>query len=185
MKRTVSALILILLLISTITGSELFGLAKVNAQEPLSQIMSFEEAIHALEMRDFNLWHKSYTYTGQPNRTMLADETGISAYFMWFAPNGTFYEAEYPNGNTLNEIGHLLYEHNLNPPEGFFIWQLVNQSGMSGYWVLANNGTIVNAWPLRGSGPETGPPPIFELITVSLIFVAGIALLVYFKKRKH
>ena len=175
---------LILLLTSTIPGSELLGLAEVNAQEIQSHIMSFNEAIQALEIRDFNLWHSSYTYTGQPNQTMLVDETGISGYLMWFAPNGTFYEAEYPNGNIRGEIGHLLFKHNLNPPEGFFIWQLVNQSGMSGYWVLANNGTVVDAWPLRGSGPETGPPLIFEIIAVTLIFV-GISLLVYFKKRKR
>jgi len=183
MTRTASALVLILLLISTITES--FGLAEANAQENQSEIMSFEEAIQALEIRDYNKWHKSYTYTGQPNQTMLVDETGISGYLMRFAPNGTFYEAEYPNGNPLGEIGHLLYEHNLNPPEGCFIWHLVNQSGISGYWVLANNGTIVNAWPLRGSGPVTGPPYIFELIAVTLIFVVGLGLLVYFKKRKR
>lgn len=186
MKRTASAVILILLLISTTTGSELFGLAEVNTQEIQSEIMSFEEAIQALEIRDFNPWHKSYTYTGQPNQTMFVDETGVSGYLMWFAPNGTFYEAEYPKGNPLGEIGYLLFEHNLNPPEGFFIWHLVNNTGMEGFWMLANNGTIVHGWALRGSGPIRPVSEAFcGLIAVTIVFVVGVGFILYFKKHKN
>ena len=186
MKRTASAVVIIVLLTSAVTVTKLFALAEVNTQEAQLGIISLEEAVQALNMKDLSYWHAGYSYTGEPNQTVFADGTEVSAFLMWIAPNGTFYEAEYPKGNLLGEIGYMLSEHSWNPPEGIFIWHLANHTGLEGFWMLANNGTIVHAYTLRDKPVLPVSPALFHgLIVATIVFVVGVGFILYFRKRKH
>jgi len=107
---------------------------------------------------------------------------------MWLAPNGTYFEAVYPSGNILDEVGYLHENNSLNlPPESYYIWRL-NYGDEEVFWVLGHNGTIVRAYPLRGSGPI---PPLtmgqtgYAVVAAVIIAITGLGLLVYFKKRKR
>ena len=54
--------------------------------------------------------------------------------------------------------------------------------------MLGYNGTIVRAYPLRGSGPvppHTLGPASYAVAVIMIIAVAGLGLLIYFKKLKR
>jgi hypothetical protein len=179
--KVLATAFILLLLSSVTTGTHYFI---VSASEP--EIMSFEEAVQAVNKNDVDSWHKGYTYTGKPNQTRFGDTSEVSGFFMWLAPNGTFYEAEYPDRNVLGEIGFMQGELSWNPPDGYFIWNLANNSGLTGYWMLANNGTIVRIQPLRGSGPVL---PLSEIVTRGLtaaiiLVVAGVGLILLNRNQK-
>jgi parallel beta-helix repeat protein len=147
-----------------------------------SNIMSFEEAIEAVNKQDLAVWNVSSSLTGQPDQNIFGDDTGFSGYLIWLAPNGTYYEAEFPTGNLLGEIGYLHGEHSWNPPEGFYIWHL-NYENIEAYWVLAHNGTIVRAYTLRGSGPvHPFSEIVFYGLIAAVIVAVGLGLLIYFTK---
>lgn len=152
-----------------------------NQWLPALNIMSFEEAVEAVNKQDITSWNVSSSLTGQPDH-IFADDTGFSGYLIWLAPNGTYYEAEFPTGNLLGEIGYLHGENSWNPPEGFYIWHL-NYEDINAYWVLAHNGTIVRAYTLRGGGPAV--QPFSEIVfygLIAAIVAVGLGLLIYFTK---
>jgi hypothetical protein len=190
MKRTALALTLILaLLFSTVAGAKLVNGAEANPEQLQTQIMSFEEAIESANIDNFSGSMISYSLTGEPKGDLFVDGSGVSGFLMWLAPNGTFYEAEYPNGTALGEIGHTFEESDWNPPDGYYIWHL-GYGGGEEYWVLANNGTIFLYNPPRGGGPLPTQPPIpqeiiYRIIVAVSVAVIGSGLLVYFKKRKR
>jgi hypothetical protein len=161
------------------------GTHNIAAASP-PEIMSFDEAVQAIIKNDVNSWHKGYTFTGKLKQTSFGDAAGVSGFLMWLSPNGTFYEAQYPNGNILGEIGFMQGNISWNPPDGFFIWNLANNSGLTGYWMLANNGTIVQIHTLRGSGPVL---PLSEIVTRGLtatiiLVAAGAGLILLNRKQK-
>jgi parallel beta-helix repeat protein len=148
-----------------------------------SNIMNFEEAVEAVSKQDIASWNVSSSLTGQPDH-IFVDDIGFSGYLIWLAPNGTYYEAEFPTGNVLGEIGYLHGENNWNPPEGFYIWHL-NREDIEAFWMLAHNGTIVRAYVLRGGGPAV--QPLSEIIFYGLIAAAIVAIglgLFYIRKLK-
>jgi hypothetical protein len=59
-----------------------------------------------------------------PKSDLFEDETGVSGFLMWLAPNGTFYEAVYPAGTVLGELGRTIGETYLKSPEGYYLWDL-------------------------------------------------------------
>jgi hypothetical protein len=164
-----------------------------NVVDPDLQIMSFEQAIEAANTGNDSGEHvSSYSLTGEPAGEPFVDETGVSGFLMWLAPNGIFYEAEYPTGTALSEIGHTLEALDLNPPNGYYLWDLYFGEGLwrEEYWIFANNGTIALYNPPRGGGPTSAPPPfpqeiIDGTVVAVLIAIVGIGLLVYFKKRRR
>jgi hypothetical protein len=190
MKRTVLALTGILLLISAATGAKLVNLAEVNAQETQPQIMSFEEAIEAANTGNKHQTLIMFLITGTPQTARLIDESGVSGYLMWLAPNGTFYEAEYPDGKVMEEIGHTIDQDDWiwNGTDPCYIWQLNYPYGEE-YTLFANNGTII-----LHIGPKYGPVPppstipqeiVFGTAVAVLVAIVSIGLLVYFRKRKQ
>jgi hypothetical protein len=113
---------------------------------------------------------------------------------MWLSPDGWFYEAEYPTGNTFDLIGDSLSKKSgWNPPNGYYIWSLHYADGEE-YWILANNGTILlyNPPKVEPTSPPTylptQPSIPYELIYGMALPIFGIVIcigiLVYFKKRK-
>ncbi|MEJ2271145.1 MAG: hypothetical protein P8X91_01370 [Candidatus Bathyarchaeota archaeon] len=68
-------------------------------------------------------------------------ESGIKGILLWLAPNGTIYQAEYPEGNILGKylVSHEPY---WNFSEGFYIWSL-NYENSETIWIEATNGTIL------------------------------------------
>jgi len=190
MKRTELASTCILLLISVATGMELVNLAEVNAQENQPQIMSFEEAIEAANTSSKHETLIMFLITETPQTVPLTDESGVSGYLMWLASNGTFYEAEYPDGIVMGKIGHTIDQDNWiwNATEPCYIWQLTYPYGEE-YTLFANNGTII-----FHIGPKYGPVPspatfpqeiVYGIGAAVLVAIVSIGLLVYFKKRKH
>ncbi len=159
--------------------------------DPGSQIMSFEEAIEAAKTGNHSGEYMiNYSLTVEPKGDIFRDESGVSGFLMWLAPNGTFYEAEYPTGTALGEVGHTIEESDLNPPDGYYLWQLSYGDGEE-YWILANNGTIFLYNSPRGGGPTSAPPPftipqeiLFGIAAVLWAF-AGVILLFYLRKRKE
>ena len=162
--------------------------------EPELQIMSFEQAVEAAKMDNYSgeeivmSWNLTRDLEGEG----FVDEEGNSGFLMWLAPNGTFYEAQYPDGTALGEIGNALGESGFNPPDGYFFWDLFYGEGLwrEEYWIFANNGTIALYLPPRGGGPTSTPPPfpqeiVYGTAVAVLILIAGVSLFVYFKKRKH
>lgn len=189
MKRTALALTCILLLISVATGMEMANLAEVNAQENQPQIMSFEEAIEAANTSNKHETLIMFLITGTLQSARLIDESGVSGYLMWLASNGTFYEAEYPNGKVMGEIGHTIDQDNWiwNATDPCYIWRLNYPYGEE-YTLFANNGTII-----FHIGPKYGPVPtpftipqeiVYGTAVAVLVAIVSIGLLVYFKKRK-
>jgi hypothetical protein len=155
---------------------------------PDSYIMSFEEAIESVSKQDFDLWEiGSGGQTGNLSQTGFVSESGITGYLMWLAPNGNYFEAEYPSGKVLGEIGYLRGNNSLNlPPEGYYVWRL-NYGDGEAYWGLGHNRTIVRAYPLRGSGPVPPPTPGlmgFAVAAAVIIVIVGLGLLIYLRKRR-
>lgn len=158
--------------------------------DPDLQIMRFEEAIEAANTGNFSGEYMiSYSLTGEPKGDLFVDESGVSGFLMWLAPNGTFYEAEYPTGIAVGEIGHTIGESDLNLPDGYYIWRL-SYGDRREYWILANNGTIFLYNSPRGGGPASPPPPstipqeILFGIAAVLWAVIGVSLIFYLRKRK-
>jgi hypothetical protein len=151
---------------------------------PDSYIMSFEEAIRSVSKQDYDLWETGSGQTGNASHTSFVSASGIEGYLMWIAPNGTYFEAEYPSGKILGEIGYLRGNNSLNlPPEGYYIWRLNYDDGEA-FWVLGHKGTIVRYYPLRGSGPiQPFSEILFYGVIVVAIVVIGLGLLVCHKKR--
>jgi hypothetical protein len=193
MKRRALALTLILLLISMVAGSKFVDWAEASPQETQSHIMSFEDAIEAAntgtipEQSLIMFWLSSY-----PKGDLFVNDSGAPSFLMWLAPNGTFYEAEYPNGRVMGEIGHTTDQENWvwNATAASYIWHLIFPYGEE-YTLFANNGTIIIHFPgkygpppLIDQPPEPFPTTLVIAITVS-VAVIGVGLLVYFKKRKQ
>ncbi|TRO51781.1 hypothetical protein E2P63_04550 [Candidatus Bathyarchaeota archaeon] len=190
MKRTALVLTCILLLFSVTTEMELINLAEVNAQENQQQIMSFEEAIEAANASNKHQTLIMFLITETPQSVLLTDESGVSGYLMWLASNGTFYEAEYPDGRVLGEIGYTIDQDNWiwNSTDPCYIWQLNYPYGEE-YTLFANNGTII-----FHTGPKYGPVPTpatfpqeiaYGTAVAVLVAIVSIGLLVYFNKCKH
>ena len=160
--------------------------------EPQPEIMSFEEAIDAAETNNYSGSTLSYALTGEPEGDLFTDGNGISGFLMWLAPNGTLYEVEYPSGDPSGEIGHTFAESSWNPPEGYYLWWLDFSEGEGEtFWVLAENGTIVEHYFGRGEGPSPTPQPFPTEFAYAITAAAAVATLVsvtvllYFKKRKR
>jgi parallel beta-helix repeat protein len=154
----------------------------------LPEIMSFEEAIQAANMHNFGESFISYSLTGEPEGARFVDESGTSGYLMWLAPNGTLYEAEYPTGRALREIGHTFAESGWDSPEGYYIWALRYSDGEV-YWVLAGNGTIVEHYLPRGGGPAAPESAIpievgYALIAVIVVALGAIVGYSFLKRKK-
>jgi hypothetical protein len=157
------------------------------------QIMSFKDAVQAANTSGHNGSDGigSYRWYGDVNSSLYENESGVYGYLMWLSPDGWFYEAEYPTGNTFDLIGDSLSKKSgWNPPDGYYIWSLHYADGEE-YWILANNGTILlyNPPKMEPTSPPTQPSIPYELIygmvlpTVGIVICLG--LLVYFKKRQR
>jgi hypothetical protein len=167
MKKAVFTLLLILaLLFFEMSGAKIVKGEDANFEQTQPQIMSFEEAIEAAKTGNYSgeEYVSSYIITSEPEGEIFVDGEGISGFLMWLAPNGTFYEAEYPIGTALGEIGNTLGESVFNPPDGYYLWGLNFGSDGGEYWILANNGTIFLYNSPRGSGPAPTPPPFPQVI---------------------
>lgn len=162
-----------------------------NVLDPDLQIMSFEEAIEAANTGIFGEEYvAAYNLTGEPKGDLFVDESGVSGFLMWLAPNGTLYEAEYPTGIALSQIGHTIEGSDLPPPDGYYLWNLSYADGEE-YWILATNGTIFR-YDIPRNGPTASPSPppivpqeIFFGIAAVLWAVIGVSLLFYLRKRKE
>jgi hypothetical protein len=180
--------------VGTVTAYSQVNFTITKVLEPELQIMSFEQAVEAARMNNYSGEEMimSWNLTRDLKGECFVDEEGNSGFLMWLAPNGTFYEAQYPDGTALGEIGNALGQSGFNPPDGYFFWDLFYGEGFwrEEYWIFANNGTIALYVPPRGGGPTSTPLPFPQEIVYGtafavLIAVVGLGLLVYFIKRKR
>jgi hypothetical protein len=180
--------------VGTVTAYSQVNFTITKVLEPELQIMSFEQAVEAAKMDNYSGEEMimSWNLTRDLKGEVFVDQEGNSGFFMWLAPNGTFYEAQYPDGTALGEIGNVLGQSGFNPPNGYFFWDLFYGEGLwrEEYWIFANNGTIALYVPPRGGGPTSTPPPfpqeiVYGTAVAELIAVVGLGLLVYLVKRKR
>jgi hypothetical protein len=180
--------------VGTVTAYSQVNFTIAKVLEPELQIMSFEQAVEAAKMDNYSGEEMimSWNLTRDLKGEVFVDQEGNSGFFMWLAPNGTFYEAQYPDGTALGEIGNVLGQSGFNPPNGYFFWDLFYGEGLwrEEYWIFANNGTIALYVPPRGGGPTSTPPPfpqeiVYGTAVAELIAVVGLGLLVYLVKRKR
>jgi hypothetical protein len=199
MKKTAVITIIVTIIVMLMVLLELLGANMANGQEEnpeqsQPQIMTFEEAIEFASVDNYNRSLIDYYFTGEPTGEFLMDGQGFSGFLIWLAPNGTFYQAEYPSGNALSDIGYAGGGSSWNPPIGYYLWDINYGDGIwkETYWIFANNGTIALYNPPRGTGPT--PPPshaipeetVFGVVMAVLIIAfATMGLLVYLKKREH
>lgn len=114
---------------------------------PSPDLMSFDEAIDAVGLGNYNIQQISYGMTGELEQAEFVDETGITGFLVWLAPNGTFYQVEYPSERVLSEIAGA-YGSEYNPPDGYTFWWLDYGEGES-YWVDTSDGSIIGSTPRR------------------------------------
>jgi len=158
-----------------------------------AQVMSFEEAIDALERQEFDIWQMGgFTSTGTASEAHIyfSEEEQVSGYLMWISANGTASQIEYPTFEIINEIKVYRGTEVYNDPKGYYIWVLWDVDG----WIFslnANNGTIVDTLPPR-NGPTSSPTPQpiqspsnFEIAIIVITIVFGFGLIINFLKKRR
>ena len=185
MKRKAEPLSIITVLFLLILCTQMVNLTEAN--QPL--IISFEEAIEAANTSNFNgqSWNEATLIIEFHEGDLFVDNSGVSGFLMWLAPNSTVYKAKYPTGIILEDIGYVQKESNWNSSDGYYIWKLSYPDGGQ-YWVLANDGTIFLNNLTR---TESLPPPtiisqeIFFGIVAVLLVVFDVSLIFIMQKRKR
>ena len=179
LSRSFAVLLVVLLSFSSL------GILTANAQ-----VMSFEEAIEALNPKQYNEWNRTKTTTQQPSFTHYSEQQEISGSLIWIAQNGTYYQAEYPSLMIREEIGIFSNSEIYNNANGYYIWIL--EPDIYGvpprYWMLANNGTMVyDSPPILGPTPTPLIPTevIYGLImTIGILVIVGLGIFAYYKRKR-
>ena len=184
MKRKAELLSLITVLFLLLLCTQMVNLTEAN--QPL--IISFEEAIEAANTSNFNgqSWNEATLIIEFREGDLFVDNSGVSGFLMWLAPNSTAYKSKYPSGMVLEDIGNVQKESIWNSSDGYYIWKLSYPDGGE-YWVLANDGTIVEFNPYR-DGPDPTPKPEFPttmaVASIAVVAVVGLGILAYYKRKR-
>ena len=106
-------------------------------------VMSFSEAIDAVSLCNHKHIGISYAITRDAlEQAPLVDERGITGFLVWLAPNGTFYQVEYPSEKVLGVVAES-FSSDWNPPDGYTFWWLNFGDGEE-YWVDVTDGSIIH-----------------------------------------
>lgn len=115
-----------------------------------SFIISFEEALEALEKMHYRLWNLSFSYVASdvsPDFFVSCD--GLTEGFLaYYGGNNSVYLAEYPSGFVKTEVVRLSTNSSF---EACYLWVLRQMDG-SEVWVDATNGDVLLQVPARAPG---------------------------------
>lgn len=175
-------------------------MANLGSANP--DVMSFNKAIDAVSLGNYNMINGGYTMIdphsrpriGELEQAPFVDEKGITGILAWHAPNGTIYQVEYPSERVLGKIAKLIFS-DYNPPlDGHIFWWLNYDEEIDReYWVDVSDGSIIFIWepPPRGHNQPNPPndtsaiinPIIYSLIPAIAVIAITAAAVLMFKRR--
>lgn len=154
-------------------------------------VMSFSGAIDAVSLGNHKHIGISYAITSDPlEQAPLVDERGITGFLVWLAPNGTFYQVEYPSEKVLRVVAES-FSSDWNPPDGYTFWWLNFGEGEE-YWVDVSDGSIIHftlpKWePRPDSNGTTAITNIIQYVimpAVIIVVITASAVLIFKRKKQ-
>ena len=142
------------------------------------KIMSLNKAVQAVSEGNFGEVVSHRGCIGEPVREPYVHDSGIRAYLLWIASNGTLYQAEYPSGEILGQyLENYVFDWNFS--SSFYVWDL-DYGNAKTYWVEATNGTILRLTPQKIPFEDEDPfrliiePLILLLIIIAIVMVVPV-----------
>lgn len=137
-----------------------------------SGIMSLDEATQAVSERNYGERLTFRETLGELVGEPYPHDSGITAYLLWLARNGTIYQAKYSTGIILNPYKQTRTPENFS--DSSYVWNLYYGYGER-YWVEATNGTILYSTPQKIPFEDEEP---FRLIIEPLIVLTIMIVII-------
>ena len=143
-----------------------------------AEVMSLDEAVQAVSEGNFGEIVSHRGCNGEPVREPYVHDSGIRAYLLLVASNGTLYQAEYPSGEILGQyLENYIIDWNFST--SFYVWDL-DYGNAETYWVEATNGTILRLTPKKIPFEDEEPfsliiePLILLLIIIAIVMIVPV-----------
>jgi hypothetical protein len=168
------------------TANNVIGHDKSTVHFTVSpKFLTLTEAINAVSEGNIGQHISHGGCNGESVLEPYVHESGVTAYLLWVATNGTLFQAEYPSGNV---VGKYLENYNFdyNISSSFYVWDL-DYGNSETYWIEATNGTILRLTPQRllFYGDKTDQPTEHLATIAAAIIIISIVSIVYWHKKKN